>query len=269
MRRRRLLVAGAGTLLLLICAALLGPALVRAAWSARASNPVRRGVARAADLGCFGCHGQGGAAGIPDPGLGDGSVPAWGGMVWMMYVNDAEEIRETILDGVSRKRAASASAREERARAGIWMPPYRDRLRGSDLEDLVAAFQALSGMSRPDGGTDAARGLEVAQKWRCFSCHGPAAAGGLSNPGSFAGFIPGWYGPDFADLVRDRGEFDAWIREGEIARLARHPVASYFVRRQKVQMPTYKNLPPEDLDALWAYAGWLAAEAEGGAEAGE
>jgi len=263
MRRRRLLVAFAGTLLLLICMVLFGPALVRAGWSARASNPVRRGLARASELGCFGCHGQGGAAGVPDPGLGEGTVPAWGGMVWMMYVSDAEEIRETILDGVSRKRAASASAREERARAEIWMPAYRDRLRGRDLEDLVAAFQALSGMTRPAEGTDAARGLAVAQRWRCLSCHGPAAAGGVSNPGSFAGFIPGWYGADFTDLVRDRREFDAWIRDGEIPRLARHPVASFFTQRQKLQMPTYKNLPPEDLDALWAYAGWLAAEGNG------
>jgi hypothetical protein len=124
-------------------------------------------------------------------------------------------------------------------------------------------------MSRPAAGTGAARGLEVAQRWRCFSCHGPAAAGGLSNPGSFAGFIPGWYGADFADLVRDRGEFDAWIREGQIPRLAQHPIASFFVRRQKLQMPTYKDLTAEDLDALWAYAGWLAAEANETAAAGE
>jgi len=267
MRRRPKLFATAGALLLLIVLAWSAPALFRAGWSARSSNPVRRGLARAAELGCFSCHGPAGSSGIPDPGFADETAPAWSGMVWMMYVSDAEEIRETILDGVSRKRAASESAREARARQAVRMPAYRDALGGSDLEDLVAAFQVLSGMIRPPADTPAARGLAVAQEWRCFSCHGPAASGGLPNPGSFAGFIPGWYGADFGDLVHDRTEFNAWIKEGGIPRLKQNPVASFFIRRQKLQMPVYKELPPEDLDALWAYAGWLAGASDGPAAA--
>jgi mono/diheme cytochrome c family protein len=242
---------------LLAAIAVASPALIRATWSARSSNPARRGVRLAARLGCFACHGPEGSAGIPDPGLGSAGVPEWGGMVWMMYVSTDDEVREFILDGVSRKRAASASAREERSRAAVRMPAYRHVVGGRDLDDLVAAFRALSGMGRPPAGEPEGRGYDLARRLRCFACHGAAGSGGLPNPGSFAGYIPGWYGPDFRDLVRDRAEFDAWVREGRSPRLAANRVAGYFLARQRLQMPAYAGLSPGDLDALWAYVGWL------------
>lgn len=253
-RRRAALVAFFVSLAALAAAS---PALVRGGWAIRASNPVRRGVRLAGELGCFSCHGPAGSAGLPDPGLGGQTVPEWGGMVWMMYVSSDDEVREYILDGVSRKRAASASAREERARAAVRMPAYRDVLDGRDLEDLVAAFRALSGMGRPPSDSPEGRGHDLARRLGCFACHGAAASGGLPNPGSFAGFIPGWYGPDFRDLVRGREEFDAWLREGRIARLERSRLASYFTSRQKLRMPAYAGLTAGELEALWAYAGWL------------
>jgi mono/diheme cytochrome c family protein len=262
-KRVRWIAFGSGGLLVIILAAAVAPLLVRSYWSWRASNPVRRGVELARSMGCFSCHGSLGVQGIPDPGLDDGEVPPWSGGVWMMYVRDESEIHEFILDGVSRRRAESGSARLERERAEIQMPAYRDFLRKRDLHDLTAAFLILSGMRRPPSESEEARGLEVAQRWACFSCHGPGGSGGLPNPGSFVGFVPGWYGPDFRDLVRSREEFDTWIREGGIPRLLDHPVASRFVMRQRIQMPAYRELSTEDLDALWAYAQWLA-RTEGG-----
>jgi len=164
--------------------------------------------------------------------------------------------------------AASPSARAEREAAAIRMPAYRDVLRGSDLDDLTAAFLVLSGMGRPDRGAPEGRGYDLAREWRCFSCHGAGGSGGLPNPGSFAGFIPGWYGADFGDLVRDREEFDAWIREGEIPRLTSSRIASHFIRRQRIQMPPYRDLTAQELDDLWAYASWLAAT-DGGRRTGD
>jgi hypothetical protein len=92
-------------------------------------------------------------------------------------------------------------------------------------------------MSLPEGGSPARRGYDQARRWQCFSCHGVPAAGGLPNPGSLTGFIPGWYGPDFEDLVLNREEFDAWIREGGIPRLRGSAIAAWFIRRQKIAMP--------------------------------
>ncbi len=263
--RSRLVRFGVAAAVLAAAAALLALPAVRLYWKARSSNPVRRGITIATEMGCFSCHGPLGAEGVPDPSLGE-DVPPWSGGVWMMYVKDEAEVREFVLDGVSAKRAASGSARAERERAEIRMPAFRDRLSARETDDVVAAFLVLSGMKRPQDGTLEARGLEVARERRCFSCHGPGGSGGLPNPGSFVGFIPGWYGADWRDLVRDRAEFDAWVRDGTIPRLATNPIARRFLDRQKIRMPRYRDLPAEDLDALWAYASWLEAT-RGGLEA--
>jgi mono/diheme cytochrome c family protein len=233
---------------------------VRLYWSLRSSNPVRRGVHVARRLGCFSCHGELGSRGLPDPGGPDLTVPSWSGGVWMMYVENEAEIREFILNGVSRRRAASASATSERERMAVRMPAFRDFVTSREVDDLVAAFAALSGMKVPPPGSAADRGRQLARSRRCFSCHGPAGSGGLPNPGSLAGFIPGWYGPDFRDLVRDRDEFDSWVLRGRIPRLEANPVARWFVRRQRLAMPAYRDLSADERSELWAYASWLESE---------
>ena len=94
-----------GTIVLVAIAAWLGaPKAMRAYWWRHESNPVRRGAEIAARSGCFSCHGPEGGRGLPDPGTGQG-VPQWDGGVPMMYVEDENEVREYILDGVSRRRA--------------------------------------------------------------------------------------------------------------------------------------------------------------------
>jgi len=237
---------------------LAGPALIRCYWASHASNPVRRGVHRARELGCFSCHGDLGRAGLKDPGAKDKAVPAWSGGVWMMYVENDDQIRRLILNGSARfegEERESEEAKEERR--AIQMPPFREALRGHDLEDLTAAFHVLSEMTRPPSDSPAARGYALAKDWGCFACHGPGGSGGLPNPGSFTGFIPGWYGPDFKDMVRSRGEFDAWVRNGSIPRLVNNRVAAHFIHRQRLQMPPYAVLTGAERDDLWAYAGWL------------
>lgn len=184
----------------------------------------------------------------------------------MMYVKEESEIREFILDGISKRRAASETARAVRERAAIRMPAYRDRLSDDETDDVVAAFLVLSGMKRPRDGTPEFEGLAEAEEHGCLSCHGAGGSGGLPNPGSFTGFIPGWYGADFRDLVRDRAEFDAWVRDGTIPRLSGNPAARWFLERQKIRMPRYREMPAEDLHAIWAYVSWLE-ETHGGLDA--
>jgi mono/diheme cytochrome c family protein len=236
-------------LLAAVLALLAGPAALRGWWAKRSSNPVRRGVERARELGCFSCHGDLGRAGIRDPGAPDAEVPAWSGGLWMMYVRNDEEIRRYIRDGSTPKLEGGAAA--------ISMPPFGDALEGTDLEDLAAAFRVLSGMTAPKADTPEGRGRKLAEAWGCFACHGPGGSGGLPNPGSFTGFVPGWYGADFEDLVRGREEFVTWVREGGIPRLRKHPIASRFLRTQKLAMPAYRSLSPEETEDLWAYVRWL------------
>jgi hypothetical protein len=74
------------------------------------------------------------------------------------------------------------------------------------------------------------------------------------------GYIPGFGGEEFAELVRDDNELRAWIAEGGVARLRNDPLASYFIERQRIQMPAYKDrLTAEEIDALVAYVRWLRA----------
>jgi len=260
--------AAAALAVVLLLGLLLGPWLARTYWTIKSSNPVRRGTQRARQLGCFSCHGDLGRAGLKDPGVDNLTVPGWSGGLYMMYVQNDDDIRRFIRDGSVPKVAAAEStpssddnqpARDPgaRSRAALSMPPFRDVLRGRDLEDLTAAFHVLSGMVGPPTDSAAERGYHLAQTWGCASCHGPGGSGGLPNPGSFTGFIPGWYGPDFRDMVRSREEFDTWVREGRIPRLTANPVASYFIRRQRLQMPRYKGLLREQVDDLWTYVAWL------------
>jgi hypothetical protein len=92
----------------------------------------------------------------------------------------------------------------------------------------------------------------------------------MPNPKSFTGSVPGWVGPDFIDLVRDRKEFDEWVLEGRSARMKRSGAASFFLDRANLQMPAFRGiLADEDTDNLWAYVLWLrsiGAEPEGGHE---
>lgn len=252
MRRvRRLWLTAILAGLAVVLAAVSAPLWLERYWRAAGSNPVRRGVARAEALGCFACHGHLGRQGLPDAGARGGGVPAWAD--WRRHVTGPADARELILEGSGDGKTPDA----------IHMPPYRDLLRGSDLDDLVAAFAVLSGMSAPPPGSAAEAGQAVARRAGCFGCHGPAGAGGVPNPGSLSGSVPGWYGAEFADLVRGRAEFDGWIREGSIERLRESRLARRYLERQPLSMPAYPELAPGELDALWAYASWLG-ETEGG-----
>jgi hypothetical protein len=249
-----------GIVLLLLLA--LSPWIVAAYWRARSDNPIRRGMARAGELGCFSCHGELGRAGIPVPGSEEG-VPQWSGSVWMMYVKSDDDIRRYIMEGSPEDASGHDHDKDSGDAEAIAMPAYGNVIDRRDLEDLVATFKVLSGMVAPARGTPARDGYDLARQWKCFSCHGPAGSGGLPNPGSFTGFVPGWHGADFDDLVRDRSEFDTWVLEGNIPRLSDHLIARFFLRRQLLQMPAYREMTDDQLDSLWAYFRWLK-ETDGG-----
>jgi len=93
----------------------------------------------------------------------------------------------------------------------------------------------------------------------CFNCHGGMGIGGLPNPGSLKGYIPGFGGADFDELVRDDDELRSWIRTGGIPRLRNDVLASHFIERQHIRMPAFTDrLAPADLDGVVAYVRWLA-----------
>src|SRR2546426_3290615 len=74
-------------------------------------TPAARGEQLAARLGCFSCHGAGGAGGTQNPGSEEGSVPAFTERTQMMYVKTVDDLREYVLDGAPRRKREDSEYR--------------------------------------------------------------------------------------------------------------------------------------------------------------
>ncbi len=225
-------------------------------------TPAARGRRLAAELGCFTCHGPDGAGGTKNPGSQEGEVPAFTEQTQMMYVKTTDDLREYILDGAPKRRREDPDYVKRMEGAAFRMPAYRALVSARQVEDLVAYLRATSGQILPEGEAAATRGAELAGEYHCFRCHGELGAGGIANPGSFKGYIPGLWGDDYDELVRTDEELHEWIDDGSIKRITEHPIGGWFFRRQAVKMPAYgRFLPPEDIAALKAYVKWVRAGA--------
>ncbi len=220
-----------------------------------------RGHRVAVSLGCFACHGPAGTGGVHNPGSEEEEVPAFTEQTQMMYVKTTDDLREYVLDGAPKRRREDPDYVAKMKQAGLRMPAYRDFITDDQLEDVVAYLRATSGQILPDEKL-AAKGAELAIELDCFSCHGPLGAGGVPNPGAFKGYIPGFWGEDFDELVLDDDELREWIEEGHLERIEHHPVGGIYFKRQRTQMPAYgRFIAAEDVDALVAYVKWIRAGA--------
>jgi mono/diheme cytochrome c family protein len=224
----------------------------------REESDAARGRRLAGELGCFNCHGPGGRGGVPNPGSKWDSVPSFHEGTPMMFVANDADIRAYILDGAPGAKRQRESYQKEIAAQAIRMPAYRGWIAERDVDALVAYVRAASELLAPEG-EEVLRGGEIARTSGCFGCHGAMGSGGLSNPGSFKGYIPGFQERDFEELVRSDEELRAWIAKGAIPRLRDDPFASFFLERQRIQMPAYeKFLSEADINAVAAYVRWLA-----------
>src|SRR5213594_1348542 len=255
----RTLIARALITLALVESAWLAYPRVRARVLAREDTPAARGWRVAARLGCFSCHGPDGNGGTRNPGSEEGTVPAFTGQTQMMFVKTADDLREYVLDGAPRRKRDDPDYRAKMEAAALHMPAYRNFVSARQVDDLVAFLRAASGQILPDEAL-AARGGEIASDLGCFACHGPLGAGGVGNPGSLKGYVPGFWGADFDDLVRGDDELRTWIAKGELARVAQHPIGGRFFKRQAIKIPAYEHFVPEaDVQALAAYVRWIRA----------
>ena len=247
------------TVTLLFAIALVA-GLVAVWWTRPHLTAAERGRRLAATAGCFACHGPDGIRGAANPGRKDRTVPGFEGDL-MMYAADAAEVRAWIRDGVTPKRAASASWRRDRDAGTLRMPAFGRRLSAGELDDLVAFVMVSSGSPEPADSL-ARAGLDRVEKLGCAGCHGTGGRFEPPDPGSLKGYVPSWDGPDFPELVRDRAEFEQWVRDGRSRRFRSQPLASAFLDRATLHMPAFaRHLEPGDLDALWAYVSWLRSKA--------
>lgn len=222
-------------------------------------NAAQHGRKLASEFGCFNCHGPGGHGGMPNPGSRLGEVPSFHQGTIMMFARNDQDLREYILNGAPAAKRALPDYQAEIDAQAIRMPAFKEFITASQVDDLVAYLRAASDLLSPPDGSAAARGADLVTTDGCFNCHGNMGIGGMPNPGSLKGYIPGFGGEDFAELVRDDGELRAWIVDGGIPRLRDDKLASYFLKRQRIQMPAYKDhLQGPEVDALVSYVRWLA-----------
>jgi mono/diheme cytochrome c family protein len=178
----------------------------------------------------------------------------------MMFVTGDDELREYVLDGAPERKHTDADYRAEMANQAIQMPGFRGYITEGELDEVIEYVRATSGMLPPPDGP-IARGATLATQFGCFACHGELGIGGRPNPGALKGYIPGFFGHDFTDLVRSEDELLEWIREGGIDRIRRHPIGGYFFGRQRIAMPAYKRFASEEeIRDLAAYVRWLSEE---------
>lgn len=223
------------------------------------ASDVDQGRVLAQELGCFTCHGPGGRGGVANPGSKGGEVPSFHEGTLMMYAHDDRDLREYILDGAPAKKLARPAYQAEMAAQAIRMPAYRGYVSERQVDALVAYLRAASDLLGP-ADEPAARGAELALENGCFACHGELGSGGLPNPGSLKGYIPGFGGPDYEELVQNDEELRGWIAKGGIPRLLGDPAARFFIDRQRIQMPAFEShLGAGEIDAIIAYIKWIAA----------
>ena len=97
-----------------------------------------RGLQRADDLGCVGCHGPGGRLARTNPGSWKGYVPSWDGADFPELVRDSTEFREWVERGVCRRLETNLFAAFLQRRAVLKMPAYEKHLESDDVTALWA-----------------------------------------------------------------------------------------------------------------------------------
>jgi len=99
--------------------------------------------------------------------------------------------------------------------------------------------------------TPAMRGEGIARRLGCFGCHGPEGAGGVGDPTSPAGRIPGWDSGTMAMYARNEAEIREWILYGARRNEPPRPAS---VPKPLIPMPAYEaHISGEELDDLAAY----------------
>jgi mono/diheme cytochrome c family protein len=112
----------------------------------------KRGLERAGQLGCTGCHGDGGRLSRPNPGSLKGYVPSWDGADWPELVKSRAEFEEWVKRGRSRRFERLPLAAWFLERAVLRMPAYERHLEPGDLDALWAYVEWLRGASAERAG---------------------------------------------------------------------------------------------------------------------
>ncbi len=134
------------------------------------------------------------------------------------------------------------------------MPSYAGRLEHEEWLGAQQAVGAMTGLVGVPEDPELAAGHDVARDMGCFGCHGPLGHGGITNPGSLSGLVPGWYGGRYRKAAQREGGIEAVIRNG--SRPARLPVPGF--KGPLLMMPAFGDrIDSTELEVLTRYLQWL------------
>lgn len=192
-------------------------------------SPVSQGRALAIEAGCVACHAESELEPRVNFRESDGTFRSRGlPTIWEDGVSGAELVKEWIRDGVPAKQKAKHS------QLLIQMPAYGEQFGEGEI-DALAAWVLAKGFALDGGARSMDLGLpetavgsqlskeelivygdRLSRQQACYQCHGEFGQGGISNPDSFKGYIPGFFGEDFRELTDGgaRSEIEYWIEHG-------------------------------------------------------
>ncbi|MEN8164602.1 MAG: hypothetical protein ABFS37_10775 [Acidobacteriota bacterium] len=182
-------------ILVVVCLVAVAPSLHRSWWRWGERSEVGAAVDALRSHGCLTCH----------PRSGDGF--RWRG------------------DGDSPRNTTVIRDSLERGRPGVpgmpgSMPAYATRVGKGTLERLVFGAEVCAGLTGAVDEPEVRIGLTIAAEMGCFDCHGPMGAGGVANPGTVGGWVPGFYGASFALQSESLDGIEGIVRDGRTARKA-------------------------------------------------
>ncbi len=199
-------------------------------WRRRGANAVRTGLELFEHEGCVACHRTGTGA---LRWRADGAAPA-----------SLEVIRDAVVNG-----------RPEEAGFGVGdMPAYGSRLTVRKRNNLALAVGVLTGLAGIPEDPELAAGHDIARQMECFRCHGPLGSGGVANPGSLSGAVPGWMRPDAGKALSSPDAFAALLQSGATPKRVPLP----WVPGPVLRMPAFgPKLDSTETDLLRRYLVWL------------
>jgi hypothetical protein len=233
-------------------------------WAERRAevSPVAHGETLAKESGCFACHSRAESERRVD--FRQISLGVWKPKTIPTLTENGIDQTEILKDWIANGVPAGEAAKHRQL--FIQMPAYRSFLKPGEIEDICAwilsegirisqAGTTAPTAATPDLATPMANltgdqlmiaGDRLARAQGCYQCHGELGQGGADNLASFKGYMPGFFGADFAELTHnlDRAEIIHWIDTGRgraIEAGLTGGIASYFLDHQAIKMPAYHS----------------------------
>ncbi len=243
-----------GSLLVLVAAVLLILALFKTELFPEYS-PAHRGFMVAERAGCFSCH-----AGLDGRGSTNPSKSGETERVPNFFTerHGTDWIRQWVRNGISEARRSRQAAAGGKPDEVLVMPAFADRLSDQEIEDVVS-FVALAQYGQiASRSEDLPEGEAIARRYACYTCHGELGQGGVGNPRSLKGYIPGFFGEDFRALTQngDRQDIREWILDGHSEFFWNRGLVGFFpgrffTDRQAIRMPAFRSfIRDEEIDPL-------------------